>query len=229
MNTFDTPSAFNALLASSIHDMKNSLGLVINSLELFSKDSGQPLDNKQASLLQFEARRINDNLIKLLALYKSENNLLSVNIDEHDIDEFLEEVVAQESSITAAKGIKLTTECDNGLIGYFDIGLITGVLGNALHNAIRHTKDSIHLVAQGNKDKSLVIKVIDNGPGINAALTPYISPAAGTINHVSGGTGLGLHFCNIVARLHANRNKQGYISIENREDASGAVFTIYLP
>jgi len=224
-----TQSAFNAMLASSIHDVKNSLGLVINTLDIFLETPDKPLDARQISQLQFEARRINENLIQLLALYKSENNLLSTHIDEHDVEDFLDELIAQENNIAAARGINLSVECDDGLVGYFDIDLITGVLRNAIHNAVRHTKDSIHVVARQGDDRSLVIEVIDNGPGINEALPSDEIPAADSSDYKNSGTGLGLHFCSIVARLHTNRDKQGHISIENRSDASGAVFTLYLP
>ena len=229
MRNIVTQSSFNTLLASSIHDVKNSLGMVINTLDILLDDSGRPLDAKQISLLQFEARRINENLIQLLALYKSENDLLTPHIDEHDVEEFLDELIIQENHIAEAKGIQLSVECDDGLIGYFDIDLMTGVLRNAIHNAIRHTKDSIRVVASEGSDKSLVIQVIDNGPGINEALLTDKSAATDTIDHSNGGTGLGLHFCNIAAALHTNRDKRGYISIENRKDASGAVFSIYIP
>lgn len=229
MDNSNSQSSFTALLASSIHDMKNALGMVINTLDLFSEDSGKPLDTKQISLLQFEARRINENLIQLLALYKSENNLLATHIDEHVVEEFLDEVAAQETTIARAKGIELNVDCDDELIGYFDRDLIAGVLGNALHNAIRHTKDAIRVTAGEGDDKSLIIRVIDNGPGIDEALLPDSTPASDSIDYRNGGTGLGLHFCNIVAKLHTNRDKQGHITIENRKDASGAVFSITLP
>jgi signal transduction histidine kinase len=225
----DIEASFTALLASSIHDMKNSLGMVTNSLELFLYDTGRPVDPEQITLLQFEARRINDNLIQLLALYKSENDLLATHIDEHDIEDFLDEVIAQERTIAAAKKIELSSDCDDGLIGYFDRDLIGSVLRNAIHNAIRHTKDSVHVSATEGDGKSVVIKVIDNGAGINEALSADGSPMADTINYKNGGTGLGLHFCTIVARLHTNRDKQGHISLDNRKDGNGAVFSLYLP
>jgi len=224
-----TQSPFNAMLASSIHDVKNSLGLVINTLDLFLADSGKPLDARQISLLQFEARRISENLIQLLALYKSENNLLAAHIDEHDVEDFLDEIVTQENHIAEAKGIRMDVDCEDGLIGYFDRDLITGVLRNAIHNALRHTKDGIRVAARQADDKTLMIQVIDNGPGINAALPPDSTPATDSIDSQNDGTGLGLYFCNIVAKLHTNRDKQGHVSVENRQDASGAVFTIYLP
>ena len=227
-NIASQPS-FNAMLASSIHDVKNSLGMVINTLDLFIEEKDRPLEPKRISQLQFEARRINENLIQLLTLYKSENGLLTTHIDEHDVEEFLDEVITQENTIAEAKGIKLSAECTDGLIGYFDSDLITAMLRNAIHNALRHTKDSIHVIARQGDDKSLLIQVIDNGPGIKKSLSPDKFPMPDTSDHTNGGTGLGLHFCNIVAKLHTNRGKQGHITLENRKDASGAVFTIYLP
>jgi len=163
--------------------------MVITTLDIFLYDKDKPLDAKQMSLLQFEAKRINENPIQLLALYKSENNLLASHIDEHDVEEFLDELIARENNIAEAKGIILSVDCDSGLMGYFDIDLITGVLSNAIHNAIRHTTDAIRVAAREGDDNSLVIQVIDNGPGIQEALLPDRSPEPDTIDYNHGGTG----------------------------------------
>ena len=229
MPDIDTRSTFNALLASSIHDMKNSLGMVINTLDQLVEDTDKPLNLKKIPLLQFEARRINENLIQLLALYKSENNLLATYIDEHNIAEFLDELIVQDTKIAEAKGITISVECDDELSGYFDRDLITGVLRNAMHNAIRHTKNTIQIIADNDEDKSLVIQLLDNGPGFNEVLLTNNSTAIDTIDYMNGRTGLGLHFCAISAKLHKNRDKQGHVSIANRKGQSGAMFTLYLP
>jgi len=222
-------SAFVTFLASSIHDMKNSLGLIINSLDMILDDKENPPDRGQVSMLQYESRRINNNLIQLLGLYKSENQLLLTHIDEQYVSEVLEDVVAYERGITSSKGITISIDCNDDLVGYLDVDLITGVLGNVLHNAIRYTKDSIKIVAHQTDDKYLVIKVIDNGPGFSQTLLSDRFEADTVINDVVAGTGLGLHFCSTVAGLHNNHDKQGYISLSNNLPDGGAVFSLYLP
>lgn len=224
MPDISSSSSFTTLLASSIHDMKNSLSLVINTLDRLVEDNGKPVDPSRIPLLQFEARRINEHLIQLLTLYKSENNILEINIAEHNIADFLDEVTGLESPVAEARGITLNCNCEETLAGYFDSELITSVLRNALHNAIRHTNDSITITARQNDDQSVTIKVLDNGQGLNPA-----ADIVDTKNSRSSQTGLGLHFCSISAKLHTNKGKQGYVSIDNRTDQCGAVFTLYIP
>ncbi|MEJ2694437.1 MAG: hypothetical protein P8166_15755 [Candidatus Thiodiazotropha sp.] len=53
---------FSDILASTIHDMKNSLSMVINTLdELSSENQGR--EDKRLSTLQHESKRLNNNLI----------------------------------------------------------------------------------------------------------------------------------------------------------------------
>ncbi len=228
MPDIDNQITFNLLLASSIHDIKNSLGLVINSLDILDdKDSAVAPD--QIPLLQFEARRINENLIQLLTLYKSENNLLFINTTEHNIHEFLDEIIVREYKIAEAKGIQLSISCDSQLTGYFDSELITGVLRNAIHNAMRHTSDYIRITASNDDDKSLQIQVIDNGPGFNKSAIAWVNQNIGNIDYDNGSTGVGLHFSKIVSNLHSNRDKNGFISLANKENSNGAIFSLHLP
>jgi len=226
---YQKDSVFKAFLASSIHDMKNSLGLIISSLDLIMDDTENPPDKGQVSMLQYESRRINNNLVQLLGLYKSESQLLSPHIDEQYVREFLDDPVAHEHNIINSRGINISIDCDDDQVGYFDSDLISSVLGNALHNAIRYTKDSIKVAAHQADDKYLLIQVIDNGPGFSQTLLSDRFEADTIIDDTVGGTGLGLHFCSTVASLHDNHGKQGYITLSNNLPNGGAVFSLYLP
>ena len=133
---------FSDILASTIHDMKNSLSMVINTLEeLSSENRGQ--EDKRLSTLQHESKRLSNNLIALLSLYKIEEGRLSANIEEISVADFLEEVVIDNRTLAGARDVALDYACDDMLVGYFDEWLIRGVLNNLIGNSLRYTSSRI--------------------------------------------------------------------------------------
>lgn len=42
-------------------------------------------------------------------------------------------------------------------------------------------------------------------------------------------TGLGLFFARLIAGAHNNREKSGYIKLENDEHSGGSIFTLVIP
>ncbi|MCU7878719.1 MAG: hypothetical protein KZQ84_18325 [Candidatus Thiodiazotropha sp. (ex Lucinoma borealis)] len=104
---------FSDILASIIHDMKNSLGMVINTLDDLVIESGHQENSKLASL-QHESKRLNNNLIALLSLYKIDNGQLDPHIEEVSVEEFLEEIVIDNQILANIKGVSLNLPQFNG-------------------------------------------------------------------------------------------------------------------
>lgn len=185
---------FYDVLASLIHDMKNSLSMVIHTLEQLTADPSFQYDKpERVTALQNEARRLNNNLIELLTLYKIENERISPAIDEVEVADFLSEVIAENRSSAEANNIRLSYRCDPDLIGYFDEGLIRGVLNNLIGNGIRYTDDQLILSAD-QEDHFLVLRVEDNGRGYPEGM--LITHSSSTISGdlAEGRTKLGLYF-----------------------------------
>jgi len=223
---------FIAILASAIHDMKNSLGFVLNSLDEFIDEANEAQSPERLVRVQYEAKRVNNNLVRLLALYKMQCLGVSANVDEHDVGDFLEECMLQDKPITDAKGIKVGIDCFEGLMGYFDDDLMMGVLGNAVTNAIRYTQNELIITAE-EIDGYLKISVNDDGTGFpESMLSSGESESSGAghgVSFSSGNTGLGLYFSSLVAALHKNKGRTGYIDFSNGNALSGGCFSIYLP
>jgi hypothetical protein len=49
------------------------------------------------------------------------------------------------------------------------------------------------------------------------------------LNWVNGNTGLGLYFVAAIAGFHKNREKTGFVKIDNQSRIGGARFCLYLP
>jgi len=220
--------SFSTILASSIHDMKNSLGVVLSSLDELVHGLGDALPPPQLAKLQWEAKRVNDNLVQLLALYKMENQGVALNVDEYFVHDFLEEVLVSEKAVLKTRNIELHLECAHDLAWYLDRDLIAGVLKNAIGNALRYAKTKV-LITAVQEDHYLVLSVNDDGKGFNPRLLADGRQNAHGVDFSSGNTGLGLYFTSRVAKLHKNKDRRGCIQLSNGQALGGACFSIKLP
>ncbi|WP_275100361.1 sensor histidine kinase [Sedimenticola hydrogenitrophicus] len=220
---------FYDVLASLIHDMKNSLSMVIHTLDEITADPLSGYDQPaRITALQNEAKRLNNNLIELLTLYNIENERISPAIEDVDVANFLAEVMAENRSSAETNHINLTVECDPDLFGYFDENLIRNVLNNLVGNGIRYTRDRL-LVTAAQEEGYLVFRVEDNGSGYPERMLTAHSPEGGYGDLAEGRTKLGLYFATMIAEMHRNGEQRGFIRLENGHGLSGGCFSIWLP
>ena len=218
-------------LASAAHDMKNSIGMLSGTLETVLRDpavQAMPAYRQMAHLL-YETRRINDNLIQLLALYK-EVGSPSYPFDPQPqaIADFVAEVEAQHRVLLDAKGVTFEATYPSDLIWCFDEDLVLGVVGHALNNAIHYTGDKICLFIKP-AGEFLEIRVEDNGRGFPAAMLEAGAAIDSGVDFTTGSTGLGLYFSSEVAKAHKHRGRDGSVALENGGTYGGGCFVLRLP
>lgn len=159
------PSAdFSLILAASIHDMKNSLGVLLSSLEDL-RDEQQACGSSSANLdiLQYQAERIHNDLVRLLGSYRLQQNMLSAHTEEHFVRDLLDDAIARYASVINGQDINCQNNAQD-ISGYFDHQLIASVLDNSVSNAVRYAKHQMCLNA-AYCEGYLVISVHDDGPG----------------------------------------------------------------
>ena len=221
---------FSLILASSVHDMKNSVGMLLASLEEFINEAEAQSDdqNKRLATLQYEASRISGELIQLLSIYRMQDNRLPLHIDEQFVVDVLDDQAARNDMLFQTRDINVITACDNDLHWYFDAELIGGVVHNVLVNCARYTKDTIKISAAVENDY-LCIVIADNGGGYPKLMLeePLVQDAG--VNFQSGSTNLGLFFAAEVAAMHTQKDLKGYIQLENGGELGGGMFKLYLP
>lgn len=224
--------SFTDFIASSIHDMKNSLNMQISSLENIAvkcQQQGDIQTSEQLALMIYEASRMNANLIQLLTLYKFGKSIYPMDIAEQSVQEVIEEAILQDKSIMDFKGIAISVDCEQGCYWYFDRDLVTGILINALNNAYKYTSDKIRIAAKIDGG-FLELRIEDNGTGYppNMLRNDLVSEHKG-ISFSSGSTGLGFYFSSRVAAMHKNGTAQGALIIENGGAFGGGCFVVRLP
>jgi len=220
------------IIASSIHDIKNSLGVMLGNLDALIDDPGNHIANRrQANALRQEIRRANRNLIQLLILYKLNNKQICARLAEYNIDELLQDIVADNIALCQSLSLTISARCDPDLAGFFDLELVRGVLDSTVGNATRYAKSEILLTAEPS-DGGLVFRVMDDGEGFPEAVLELQPSGHQETYHehiMSGRTGLGFYFAGQIAELHKNKSVRGHVVLRNNVDLTGGCFEMHLP
>ncbi len=222
--------AFPTILASTVHDIKNSLGMLMQSLDVIVEHLPEQTrrESRELAVLQYEAARVNSDLVQLLALYKLEQQQLPVNIGWYEVEEFLQDQVLRHDALLQLKGITVEFDVEDGLGWYFDYDLIASVINNVITNTIRYTRKRVLAHARV-ADGQLILGIADDGPGYPAAMIAAQEQYMLGINQSTGSTGLGLYFAGQVARLHARNGVSGRMLLANGQRLPGGEFRLYLP
>lgn len=228
MNKDDT--SFALLLASSVHDIKNSLGMLLDTLDgvVESTPITSDLQRNQFATLRGEAARINNSLMYLLGLYRMQHKQLSVHVEEVFVADFLDEQLAANQLLFSIRELEIHIDCEPDLTGYFDPTLIGGIVNNVLVNAARYACKEIALSAALTPQRELIIAVRDDGPGFPQKMLEDISNQSRGIDFNTGSTNLGLYFAGEVAAMHHRGAVKGRIELSNPADG-GSLFRLYLP
>lgn len=221
---------FETILASSVHDMKNSLAMLLGSLGEITNQCSPEYCSSHKSLLriQHEGQRVNNDLIKLLTLYRIDRSQYTVNASEVCVNDLLDEIAFEYEQLLDGYGIKLEIICEPELYGIFDRELVSGVIKTIISNAYQYTKDTVHICGELVNDQ-IVLSIIDNGPGYPQHMLHNEEIPAGSVDFGTGSTGLGLYFSYRVAALHKNKDRCGFIQISNDGINNGGCFRIHLP
>tara|TARA_Y100000780_G_scaffold130261_1_gene117235 strand:- start:7299 stop:7997 length:699 start_codon:yes stop_codon:yes gene_type:complete len=221
---------FSTVIASTVHDMKNSLGLLMQSYgQLLAQLPPAAADADERGVIEYESMRLNGMLVQMLGLYKLEVNQLPLRPSYLELDDFLQAQLARHDDILRARRIQGSFEvADDGLMGFFDGELVGSVVGNVINNAIRYTHSAIHLAARMDGEQ-LLISISDDGAGYPQAMLDNQSDYVLGINMSTGSTGLGLYFGERIARLHRRNGVAGHIELSNQGALGGGEFRIWLP
>jgi signal transduction histidine kinase len=214
--------------------MKNSISVLSGTLEHLLADAPQaaPAYPQMAHMLH-QTRRLNNQLMQLLALYKEVGTpAYPFDMQPLAVRELAGQVAASERVLLQSRGIELSIECDPDLVWHFDEDLIAGVLAHAVHNATNYTRDRIRL-AIAEVDGYLELRVEDNGLGypqsmLDAGVAAMHGASSG-VNFLTNSAGLGLYFSSEVAKMHRHRGRHGSLHLENGGAYGGGCFVLRLP
>ena len=227
MNKFEIDTQL--VLAATVHDVKNSLGLINAEIESVISEitESQPHAAKVLREILIESSRINNGLMHMLGLYRFNKNTLALKVDEIMVLDVIEDMASRYVSSLEHLGIELDIQIDDELSWYLDPTLVEGILHNVITNSIRYTKKKITISAEV-EDNWLSIVLMDDGDGYPEVMLNCLHDH-GDINFKTRSTGLGIFFSEQIAKMHQDDEREGYIELANDPETHGAVFTLKLP
>jgi two-component system, OmpR family, sensor histidine kinase KdpD len=219
-----------ALLTSISHDLRTPLASILGSVTSLSA-SGQALDEStQQELLhtiQDEAERLNRFIGNLLDMTRLESGPLPLRTQRVDIGEAIGSVLRRAARVLAHHKTDIRLRRDLPMLDLDEV-LFEQVLFNLLDNAAKYAPAGSTVTVSAVRDENTVrLQIIDEGPGIPVSDIPHIFEKfyrAGGGDRRRAGTGLGLAICKGFTEAMG-----GTISVANRTDRTGAMFTVTLP
>lgn len=230
MNQENQGLDFSTVIASTVHDLKNSLSALIQSHNQWMQRLPEELrGGAEQGVMEHEFRHLNGMLVQLLGLYKLGVNQLPVCPDYHELDDFIEAQLAAHEEVLKHKDILATWRIDtDNPLGFFDRELVASVIANVITNATRFAAQAL-LITIEEADNQLAICVNDDGPGYPQRMLERQEEFIQGIDSTSGSTGLGLYFAARIAALHESGGVRGRIEITNGGALGGGLFRLFLP
>ncbi|MBI5150176.1 MAG: GAF domain-containing protein [Candidatus Omnitrophica bacterium] len=220
----------NTFLGLAVHDLRSPISLINSRLDLIMDGYLGELTDKQKELLkgirQWCARMLHlvEDLLDVSAI---ESGKLHLKIEKVALKPYLEECVAFNRDLAAARSIRLEFHCADDLGAVeMDPHRVHQVLNNLIANAVKYSpvQTQVTLAAQKYNDR-VQISLQDQGQGILKEELSKIFDYFGAGASAGGesGTGLGLAISKKMVEAHGGR-----IWVES-DGSRGATFHFTLP
>jgi len=217
------------LFGDLAHEIRTPVAVLEACLEAV-EDGIRTLTPDTIAVMRDQSRRLVRFAGDLGALAQAEESAATMSFTDLDVADVITRTVAAVADRYHTKNVVLSTDLAavrHDVWG--DPQRLTQVLVNVLDNALRHTPAGGHVdVATDIDGPHLVIRVSDDGDGMDAAHLPHVferlyrADTARDRDH--GGSGLGLAIAKALVDAHG-----GHIGAASAGPGTGATFTIGLP
>jgi signal transduction histidine kinase/ligand-binding sensor domain-containing protein/DNA-binding response OmpR family regulator len=219
------------------HEFRTPLTLILTPLDKLIKNTIDPEQSKQLTLIHRNARRLLNLVNQLLDFRKLEVQESKLTTSQGDVIGFIREVASSFSDLSEKKNIRFSFQATvSEFITFFDSDKLEKILFNLLSNAFKFTPEQGSVTVWINPKESdtygtgtnwLEIKVTDTGIGIPLEKQEKIFESFfqhETPGHiVNHGSGIGLAITKEFVKIHG-----GTITVESVPER-GSTFTVLLP
>ena len=197
--------------ANITHELKTPLTMLLAPLELLIDGELGHISDAQRSTFQ-AMQRSGIKLLRLIGdlldLSKLEESKLRLRIDEHDMVQYMRNLVAQVQPLAQRKSIAMRFDADMDRVSvHCDIDRIERVFINLLSNATKFTPSGGNVsIRVRDENEAVRVEIEDSGMGFPPEMSEQIfhrfvqADMAGTRKF--GGTGIGLALAKELVELH---------------------------
>ena len=201
------------------HEMKAPVAAISGASELLQEEMPEEQRARFLTNIRTESARLQRLIDELVALSVIESRKKLDEPHRIDLSAVVDRVVRQSRERSSAARISLAPEVPAVVKG--DEFLLENAITNLLQNAIEFSPpDATVTVSVEREGKTVVVRILDAGPGIPAYALNKIFDRFYSLARPSTGkrsSGLGLCFAREVAHLH-----HGSVMVQNRRDSQGA-------
>jgi signal transduction histidine kinase len=214
-------------IAAVSHELRTPLAVILGSVQTLDRLNDTLSDTQRAELFdmtEVQGGRLQRLIDELLLVAAAEHAAVPIERDVVDVAELLMSVEADTATATAGR---LVRRLDDRVEIVTDRSKLARVLLNLVENAAKYAPSGpIELAATYDGD-GVCFQILDHGPGIAAqdatrAFEQFVQLDQSSTRS-RGGTGLGLHLCNQLAKL-----LDGRIDLDETP-GGGCTFRLRLP
>ncbi|HUG93420.1 MAG TPA: HAMP domain-containing sensor histidine kinase [Planctomycetaceae bacterium] len=218
-------------LATLGHEMRSPLSALSTALQVWSMAKEDPAQMEELrSIMERQVRQLVHLSDDLLDVARIAQGRLELHREPVGLEELIEAACEQVRPFIDGRGHALTVRMPaEPLVVYGDPSRLLQVFANLIQNAAKFTNRNGSLcVTVEPQDGMAVVRVRDNGPGIEEHMLPSIfepfTQVAETRGLENDGVGIGLRLVKTIVELHG-----GAVVARSEGLGCGSEFTVQLP
>ncbi len=220
-------------LAMLAHELRNPLAPIRSAtylLRLEGKGKQTPTQDRALEVIERQVTTLTRLISDLMEVSRAFTGRIRIALESVDINQTLRNALETVRPIMDSRGHTLTSHlCSDPIWANIDAVRMEEVFVNLLTNASKYTDEGglIDLRCESNAGFA-VVRVADNGNGIDAELLPRIfdlfSQGERTLDRSQGGLGIGLSLAQRLVKLHG-----GTLEALSGGPGKGSEFIVRLP
>ncbi|PRE49377.1 sensor histidine kinase [Burkholderia multivorans] len=213
-------------IADAAHQLRTPIAVLDTQIQ-YAQQRGHD-DRELASVLdsmQRSSRKMADVTDKLLLLAHAEATPSTLLTQRVDLATLVSSVLEETIVLAQRRDIDLGAELGERLDVAGSGSLLSALVTNLVDNAVRYTQPGGCVTVAARRDgDTVVLDVIDDGPGIPAEARPHVFKRFYRVSSDTEGSGLGLAIVSEIAQAHG-----GSATLAPGPGNRGVVVTVRLP
>jgi PAS domain S-box-containing protein len=226
----------NEFLAILAHELRNPLAPLKNAVEILRRSPDDAVVVEKArDLIDRQVQHMSRLVGDLLEAARAQNGQIKLQSTSLDLRAIIEHVVDLMRPMFEGKHQRLRlTLPETPVWVEGDAARLEQIFTNLLSNANKYTQDQGDIeisLDSGLIDEAarcVIVKVLDNGEGIEAELVPRLfelfAQADRSLAHSQGGLGIGLSLVRTLVEMHGGR-----VSMQSDGRGRGSTFEVRIP
>jgi signal transduction histidine kinase/DNA-binding response OmpR family regulator len=219
-------------LAMLSHELRNPLAPIRNAVEVIRRIApADPRLTRANDVMDRQVNHMTRLVEELLDVARISQGKIALHLEPVDLLGVIAHSIETVRPMIDARGHALTLVLpDQAVWMRGDFARLSQIVANLLNNAAKYTEDGglIQLSLAVEEDGMAVIRVRDNGIGIDDELLPHVfdlfEQGKRTLDRAQGGLGVGLTLVQRLVEMH-----NGRVAADSAGPGKGAEFRVYLP